>query len=138
MNYLEEITMIHLTKVKKCFVFPQFDILYNNTPWSCPDFVALDFINKKIAVVEVTSGYNIKNLLDKLANVNLQYFDKLLPQLKAIGIPIDDFEGKEVWVYVRERNSNFFSGKENIICQSFESIGYDWEDKFWKGCGKLV
>jgi hypothetical protein len=132
MNYLEEIAMSHLTKVLKCFIVPQYEILYGKgSVWSCPDFVVLDFTNKKLAVVEVTGGTKTKGLLDKINNRNTQYFDKLIPQLTERGVHIESWD-QEIWVYIRSSNSHLFAGKKNVRCFTFEDIGYTWEESFWK------
>lgn len=132
MDYLEEITMMHLTKVRNCFVFPQFDIRGDKkSEWSCPDFIAMDFKNKIVAVVEVTSSYNIYDLLKKIENKNEQWFDRLFPQLNDLGLGFIDKTWKnEIWVYTRKEHLNKFPLNTASVT-IFEDIGYTWSKEFW-------
>lgn len=60
----ESLVMSYLAS-QGLFLSPQFSIKDGDEEWSCPDFVALDFRKREIQVVEVTTSYNVKGLIQK-------------------------------------------------------------------------
>jgi len=57
MDLYEDVTQIYLTAVEGLFLLPQCQIKHSveGKPWfACPDFVALDFRDRRIQVIEVT------------------------------------------------------------------------------------
>jgi hypothetical protein len=91
-EFAYETLVMHYLVRQGRFVAPQFDIRSAGQAWSCPDFVALDFKNRRIEVVEVTTSQDVRNLISKIQDAENQWFSKLRPQLKAGGVPIDDWD----------------------------------------------
>jgi hypothetical protein len=63
-----EAVLMHYLAAKGLFLSPQLSIRDGAGEWSCPDFVALDFLNREIQVVEITTAYDVKGLMEKLEN----------------------------------------------------------------------
>jgi hypothetical protein len=80
MDTYEQLVQTYLTVVEKCAVIPQFPILFDqdDKPWSkghriswsaYPDFLAVDFLNRQVQIVEVTKALSSKKpeeLVEKL------------------------------------------------------------------------
>lgn len=87
----EAVVMQYLA-AKGLFLSPQFSIRDGGREWSCPDFVALDFRQLEIQVIEVSAAYAIHRLVEKLRNCEEQWFKRLRPQLVALGVTDESWE----------------------------------------------
>ena len=96
MELYEEAVLSFITRDKMTFAIPQFSI----DEWSCPDFVAICPPKKKCYVVEVSAGYDLKHLSEKIRDKDRQWIDKLRSQLEGSGVT-DASWSYEVLVFVR-------------------------------------
>jgi hypothetical protein len=65
-DFYEQLVHFYLTAIEKCLVIPQVEILKSPTgeSWvAYPDFLALDFSNRLIQVIEVTKGWKATSTL---------------------------------------------------------------------------
>jgi hypothetical protein len=132
MDYLEEIVMIHLTKVRKCLVLPQFEIHGEGGKgvWSCPDFLAIDFVNSVAAIVEVSGAAKMSaSLKDKISNPGNYWFDKLDNDLIELGIT--NIKQKQVWLYIRE-SAKVNIRDDRVKLYFIDKLGYPWNPEFYK------
>ena len=59
MDFYEQLVHFYFTKIEKCAVIPQVEILLSTAgeSWTAyPDFLAIEFNNQVIQIVEVTKG----------------------------------------------------------------------------------
>jgi Holliday junction resolvase-like predicted endonuclease len=131
MELYEHIVMAYLTKDPFVFVSHQYSIRNEKSEWSCPDFVALDFRNRRVAVVEVSTAWNTKSLLEKVENREVQWIDKLRRQLLDQKI-IDQQWKFEIEVYVRKHAVPSFKSipattSTPIKVAALEDIGSPWD-----------
>ena len=132
MDLFEEIVMTYLTKLDDhVFVrhqYPVKDGSPNN--WRWPDFVALDFKEKIVSIVEVSTAYNIDRLAEKVNNRNDQWIIKIKEQLKAHNM-IDDSWNFMVKVFIREKRSGDFKKKvtddNGVEIIELEDISFPWK-----------
>lgn len=130
MELYEHIVMAHLTKDRFVFVSPQYSIQSEDSEWSCPDFVALDFRNRCVAIVEVSTAWNTTSLREKTKNREDQWIDKLRCQLLHEKV-IDEQWTFEVRVYVRKHAIPSFESipptGTPIRVIDLDSIGAPWD-----------
>jgi hypothetical protein len=129
MDIFEELAMWHLTRNGgvNVFVCPQFSIANGH---SCPDFVALDFTNRIVRVVEVSAASEPNGLLKKVLDRDKQWLSELKGQLLKEKIIDDSWERFKVVLYIRERACEKFRKKlgetGDVILYSLEGIGSPW------------
>ncbi len=97
MELYEEAVLGFITRDETTFAIPQFSI---SKDWSCPDFVAICPPKKECYVVEVSSGYDLKHLAEKIRDKERQWIQKLRNQLETSGVT-DASWSYEVLVFVR-------------------------------------
>ncbi len=100
----EHIVLAYLTKDAFVFVSPQYSIRGDKGEWSCPDLVALNFRDRRVAVVEVSTAWNPKSLREKVQNRDAQWITRLRDQLRALNV-IDAAWTFEVQLFVRSQPS---------------------------------
>jgi hypothetical protein len=129
-----ELLVMNYLATQGLFLSPQFSI---DNEWSCPDFVALDFLKHEIHVVEVTTAWNITNLISKIQNREVQWFDKLKPQLIELGLPVKNWQNI-VRVFVRQDRYDFIKSKfekmSDVKIEKLEDIAFpwNWSWDYWK------
>jgi hypothetical protein len=65
----EEAVMWYVTTGGQRFVCPQFHIHGNGPDWAMePDFVAVDFLEKTLYVIEVTASANVSSIVNKIVD----------------------------------------------------------------------
>jgi hypothetical protein len=132
--------MWHLTLngTVNVFVCPQFSIAGGH---SCPDFIALDFTNKIVSVVEVSVASEPNGLLKKVLDREKQWLSKLKGQLLKGKVIDDSWERFQVVLYIRKRACEKFRKKlgepgEVILCPLEDIVSpwsWDWpSDKVQK------
>jgi hypothetical protein len=127
MELFEELVMWHLTHNGTTFVCPQFSI---DGRWSCPDFVALDFEQRTVSVVEVTGAYWPGGLFNKVKRRDHQWLTKLKEQLRQMRIIDGSWNKFRVLLYIREsatkRFQEEFSAAEDVEIRTLEMIAFPW------------
>jgi len=128
MDIYEELVMVYLTRDPLVFVNPQYPMA---SGWSCPDFVALDYRQRALTVVEVSAAYAIGNLAKKVINRKTQWFDRIL--LELIGncpSVIDNNWRIGVKVFIRKYAKPQFQRIVGIALDveviTLEELGFPW------------
>lgn len=81
MDYYEEAVLFHLTSIKHMFVLPQPAIVerdeFGKVSWEAyPDFLAVNFNEPSIEVVEVTKAWKIDKVREKCKASYLQIVER--------------------------------------------------------------
>lgn len=138
MELFEEFVLAYLTKDKHVFVNPQYSIMdeFSGGEWSCPDFLVLNFKDKKVSVVEVSTGYDLNSLVEKVNNREIHWFDKLRKQLVRHNV-IDDGAKWDfgIQIFIRKEREKCFKEKvalqEAVEVMCLEDLGFPWS-KSWQ------
>ncbi len=126
---VEQVIGAFLAQGGKVFVSPGYDIDNGRT---CPDFVALDFSKREVVLVEVSTGYDIGSLMERVRNRKEQWFVPLRAQLDADHIA----EGWDMRFlgFVRrdriEKAKGTFAGVEKVTFAAIEDCAFSWE--YWE------
>jgi hypothetical protein len=108
MDIYEELVMRYLCDGKPyIFLCPNFRLAGGE---AFPDFVLLDFKKKIVSVVEVTTNANPVDLIKKVQDRNVRWFDKLKKQLQENSVTDDTWKYR-VQVFVREEPARKFHEK---------------------------
>jgi hypothetical protein len=130
MEVFEELVMWHLTCNHRVFVCPQYQILGEHGLWSMPDFVALDFEQRKVSVVEVSAASWPGGLLRKVLDRQTQWIEKLRNQLRQSGVADDSWDF-QVILYIRRsaegRFRQYVGDARDVIINTIEEVGFPWE-----------
>lgn len=133
MELYEQLVSAYLTKDPYVFVSPQYSIRSDDAEWSCPDLVALNFRDRLVAIVEVSTAWNPKALRDRVANCDTKWIAKLRDQLRAFRV-IDESWTFEVQVFVRAHAARAFDdrtlpGGTPVRVFVLDNLGapWDWE-----------
>lgn len=132
MDIFENLVMWHLTTRPDVFVRHQHVIRSGSAnEWSCPDFVALDFGQRRALVVEVSTEANSRSLVDKVRNREAHWINSLKAQLRAARVIDEANWGFEVHVYVRKDREQEFSALTDspgtpLHVRVFEDLGAPW------------
>jgi hypothetical protein len=102
--------------------------------WSCPDFVALDFRRKEVSVVEVSSGYDIGALAEKVKNKELQWLEKLKLQLIRNEVIDGTRWNFSVKIFIRRDRYEAFKNKigplDKVHTVPLEDLGFPWHSEW--------
>jgi hypothetical protein len=86
----EQVIAIFLTQGGKVFIAPSYNIQpiagSKSSLWSCPDFVALDFGEREVVVVEVSTASDAGSIIKKVTDREKQWFGPLRAQFKTDGV----------------------------------------------------
>ena len=97
--------------------------------WSCPDFVALNFRDHVVSVVEVNTAYKPEGLLEKVGNCDRQWLDLLRAQLAKRSIA--DGWNYRVEVFVRRAAVEAVKAKAgnrpDVLVHTLEELKHPWE-----------
>ncbi|RPI99391.1 MAG: hypothetical protein EHM36_16065 [Deltaproteobacteria bacterium] len=125
----ENIVMYYLA-AQGLFLSPKFPIKDGGGEWSCPDFVALDFNNHQVQVIEVTTAYDVSGLIAKIQDRNKQWFERLQIQLLKRGV-IDTSWKFIVRVFVRKDREDTIRAKfqyeDDVSIEIIEKIAFSWK-----------
>ena len=138
MNLLEHAALAYITAPPWRFVHPQFNLPYRERRGgSCPDFVALDFKIPTIFVVEVTGGYDVDTLLERVAQRETLWYQPLRDTLSETASLIAQWD-RRLALFVRGDRYDFVRqklGNENndVSVIAIEAImrswAWNWETK---------
>jgi len=126
-----EPVVMHYLAAQGLFLSPQFSIPNATVrEWSCPDFVALDFIKKQAQVVEVTIADNVRNLVAKIQNRENQWFQPLKSHLLERKV-IDPRWCFVVRAFVRGDRFDYvharFKDDKDVIIERIEDVTFSWK-----------
>jgi len=129
--FMELKVLEYLTKDTFVFVNPQYSIKdEKGKEWSCPDLVALNFRDRLVFVIEVSTGWKTKRLQEKVQHCDKQWIDKLRAQLLKLKV-IDDSWNFEVQVFVRKHAirafTNIIQTGTKVRVVALETLGESWE-----------
>lgn len=132
MELYENLVMWYLTRNKHVFVSPQYSIMDDaGREWSCPDFVALNFKEKEVSIVEVSTAFYPDSLAKKVKDRNSQWVDKLKAQLKGYGVIDDNWKGFKVEVFIRKdalvKFKNAIGNAPDVSILILEELGAPWQ-----------
>lgn len=131
-----ELTVMHYLAAQGLFLSPQFSIRDGGGEWSCPDFVALDFLAKEIQVVEVTSAWEVSALIGKIQRREEQWYKKLRQQLAADGVQLNGW-GCVVRAFVRHERCEYLRKKlgnpSDVRIEAIEGIAFPWRWEWDQG-----
>jgi len=116
MDLFEELVMNYLTKFDDfIFIHHQYPIKVgsHSNNWIWPDFVVLNFKKKRVGVVEVSTAFNIDNLVKKVNDRDKNYITKIKEQLKLYNVINDSWEDFTVEVFIRADRKRDFLKKLN-------------------------
>ena len=131
MDYICEVAVMHfLTRRGDTFVCPQYPIKdASGGEWSAPDFVALNFAERAIWIVEVSSAADVSGLKRKVINRDEQWILRTKDQLARLDAAVRDWP-VVVKVFVREAHKSKFEnlpGETKVLYQSLESVMCNWK-----------
>jgi hypothetical protein len=124
-----ETTVLYYLARKGLFLSPQYPILADGSEWSCPDFVGLDFVKKEVSVVEVTTAYQVGELLQKVNDRENYWFQRLREQLRRDKV-VDNSWQYMVRVFLRQERIDYFKRNlaeaNGVVLQALEEIAFPW------------
>ena len=124
----EEAVMWYVCAGNQRFVCPQYWVRKEEKDWSCPDFVALDILESRVFIVEVTTGTDLKPLANKIINKNEQWIDftinKLPEPFRKWDSHVVAFVRSEDFVQVLRRLVN---NQIEFSAFSLENIIHNWK-----------
>lgn len=133
MELYEHIVLAYLTKDPYVFVSPQYSIKADQGEWSCPDFVALNFRDRRVSVIEVSTASNPKALREKVRNRDKHWLTRLKEQLHGLAV-IDDSWQFDVQLFIRkaavksfEQQMTSLGADTKVNIKSLEDLGAPWE-----------
>ena len=130
MDLYEDLILQYLTKDAHMFVNPQYSIEGDpGTEWSCPDFVALDFREKRVSIVEVSSASHPKSLLDRVKNRDEQWIQRLRNQLQRNGVVDQSWKDYRVELFIRQQAVDQFQNlkdAQDVVIHVLEDLGAPW------------
>ena len=131
MDLYEHLVLQYLTKDAHVFVSPQYSIRGDTGgEWSCPDFVALNFRDKVVSVVEVSSASDPQSLRARVASRDVQWIKRLREQLERNLVVDTSWNQYLVEVFIRrdaERKFRAAIGAANdVVIHILEDLGAPW------------
>jgi Holliday junction resolvase-like predicted endonuclease len=125
----EELVMLHLSNRPYVFVRLQYSI---DGGRAYPDIVAIDLKNRVVTVVEVNTGYNVRNLAERVTDREERWFVGLKRDFESETL-INENWSYEVELFVRKDSSpnlkQRFSGEADVVVHFFEdeNIAFPWK-----------
>ena len=131
MDLCEHLVMQFLTKDAHRFLSPQYSIRGDTGgEWSCPDFVALDFHEKVVSIVEVSSAHKPRSLVSRVQKRDKQWIALLKDQLTANRV-VDETWSYRVEVFIREDAEASFrkaiGDPPDVHVHVLEKLGTPWQ-----------
>ncbi len=114
-SLVEDLALVYLTHDGDVFACPQFRFGEGQPN---PDALALDFVNKLILVVEVSTGQNVQELGDRISSREERWYAGLRRLVSKLGLG----EGWRLAVHVfvtessRTRLLNRIGGEQEDVC----------------------
>lgn len=130
LDLYEHLVLQYLTKDAHVFVSPQYSIRGDTGgEWSCPDFVALNFRDKIVSVVEVSSASDPQSLRARVASRDVQWINRLREQLERNRV-VDATWKYYVGVFIRRDAELKFRAAigtaDNVVIHILEDLGAPW------------
>jgi hypothetical protein len=131
MDLYEHLILQYLTKDAHVFVSPQYSIRGDTGgEWSCPDFVALNFRDKVVSIVEVSSASNPQSLRARVASRDVQWINRLREQLERNRVVDASWNKYHVEVFIRRDAELKFraaiGGGNDVVIHILEDLGAPW------------
>lgn len=131
MDLYEHLVLQYLTRDAHVFVSPQYSIRGDTgSEWSCPDFVALNFRDRVVSVVEVSSASDPQSLRERVARRDVQWVERLREQLERNRVVDASWNQYRVEVFIRreaERKFRSAIGSANdVVIHILEDLGAPW------------
>jgi hypothetical protein len=131
MDLYEHLVLQYLTKDAHVFVGPQYSIRGDTGgEWSCPDFVALNFRDKIVLVVEVSSASDPQSLRARVASRDIQWINRLREQLERNRVVDASWNKYHVEVFIRRDAERKFreaiGAANNVVIHILEDLGAPW------------
>jgi hypothetical protein len=132
----EQAVMWYVLSSGRRFICPQFSIPSGTGgDWSCPDFVALDFQDKTVYVVEVTMAAAADDLVKKVLGRESQWFSRLKVYLSTQDPSFGSWRYRAA-VFVRSEIVEAFDRKigspADVAVFPFERALFSWRWE-WQG-----
>jgi hypothetical protein len=131
MDVFEEMVLKYLCGNPSRFVSSQFTFpsKTGGGTWSCPDFIALDFSDSTVYIIEVTTAENSKDTCSKIANREFQWLGPLRDHLKKLNPMFTDWR-YHVTLFVREeevaRAQRILSAVPDASVISLDKAVFPW------------
>ena len=136
MDRYEESVLDYISADKLRFISPQFDIPYENEMGgSCPDFVVVDYKDRTIYIIEVTTSSNMRSLTEKIEQRRTRWIEPLQRHFEKISQDFVSWDYR-MTAFVRQTNKNALQQKfayaQDVSIFSLEEISfpYSWN---WNG-----
>lgn len=140
MHRYEETVMSFLTRDPFVFMSPQFTLKTElGSDFVCPDFLAVDLLKCHVYIVEVSTSWNMNQLVDKLTN----HHDETVENIKA------ELNKSELLrhalyrtlVFVRAKRVNYIKDqlpkKKTVSVMPIEGIPHPWESRYPEKVGEF-
>lgn len=133
MNQFEEAVLNYICGSPDRFVNAQLTIPYDGFKGgSCPDFIVLDFGDRCVYVIEITSASNTKDIHAKIAERKTRWLIPLQEHLAKLR-PIFSNWDYHVTVFIRgeecENAQKRLSDQQDVSVVSLDSVVFPWR---WK------
>ncbi|WP_133250222.1 hypothetical protein [Novacetimonas pomaceti] len=123
----------YLTMDGQTYIASQVEIAFeNNQGGSCPDYVALDFRNRHVVVVEETEAWNIQPLCNRIRERDKRWFTPLAAFMLKKGIVNPDWGMRMLGIVRPDRIEAFnkaFAQDGDVSFVSIEECIFPW--KYW-------
>lgn len=139
MEHAEAVTH-YLTANGRAFLCPQFSCDYSQAAsqgGSCPDYLVLDLFTPELVVVEVSTAYNLNNLVQRVLDRKTRWYPPIMEHLK--GSPLSNLVGNIRFLgLVRSERLQWIRGRvagSDVHFESLEAtaLSFSWWDKRQKG-----
>ena len=136
MDQFEQAVLNYLCGPPERFGNAQFTIPYADLKGgSCPDFVVLDFQDKTVYVVEVTSAADSKAILGRIVEREARWFSPLRDHLVKLNTMFQNWD-YHVTIFVRPEESGNAQEKlhdlRDVSVISLNDVVFSWQWK-WQG-----
>lgn len=133
----EALVEAYLSCNGEAFVCPQYQLWagsVGSTPWSCPDFVALDFKRREVVVVEVSADSSLGNLPSRVRERETRWFTPLRERL------LREEAINDAWIirflgFVRRElvdKAGSLAGGDDVIFHPLEDVAFAhlyWDER---------
>lgn len=138
--FWEQAVGLWLTRHRSVFVSPSYN-LGAKGDWASLDFLAVDFAERNLWAVEVTTGSNAEKILGKATIFNEQYVPRIREALKDSGdkhavVPIEEEWPIGLWAFVQETlvekvQKKFVHQGLRPKVTALEEIAFPWSKNWW-------
>jgi Holliday junction resolvase-like predicted endonuclease len=131
-KFFEGLVLTYLTAPRNRFVSPQFTLSYEaGVGGACPDFVVLDFGNKTVYVVELTTKAAAAGLLERVQQRDTRWITPLRTHLGQMSPQFNDWRYR-VTLFVRpeicEDVQHATAQMDNVFVLSLANVVFPWRN----------